>query len=75
MTSEMKSKISEIKSATYRGPQYTYYNSNLLAPAVYFAEPVKASFGPFGQSNMHSTLDFCPRKARKKTNVPVHKIS
>ena len=27
----------------------------------------------FGQSNMHITLDFCPRTARKETNVPLHK--
>ena len=33
----------------------------------------KLVYGPFGQSNMHSTLDFCPRPARKQTNVPVHK--
>ena len=26
--------------------------------------------GPFGPSNMHSALDFCPRPARKETNVP-----
>ena len=29
----------------------------------------KLVYGPFGQSNMHSTLDFCPRPARKETNV------
>ena len=29
--------------------------------------------GPFRQSNMHSTLDFCPRPARKETNVTLHK--
>ena len=27
--------------------------------------PFKLVYGPFGQSNMHSTLDFCPRLARK----------
>ena len=26
-------------------------------------------YGPFGQSNMHSTLDFYPRPARKETLV------
>ena len=31
--------------------------------------------GPFGQSNIHSTLDFFPRPARKETNVPLHKKS
>ena len=40
----------------------------LLAPVVYFAEPVKTSLWLFGQSNMHSTLDFCPRPARKEGN-------
>ena len=30
---------------------------------------IKLVYGPFRQSNMHSTLDFCPRPARKKTNV------
>ena len=26
-------------------------------------------YGPYWQSNMHSTLDFCPRPARKETSV------
>ena len=30
-------------------------------------------YGPFGQSNMQSTLDFCHRPARKEANVPLHK--
>ena len=29
----------------------------------------------FGQSNMSSTLGFCPGTARKKTNVTLHKRS
>ena len=33
----------------------------------------KLVYRPFGQSNMHSTLDFCPRPARKQTNVPLRK--
>ena len=32
-------------------------------------------YGPFGQSNMHSTLDFCPIPARREVNVPLHKRS
>ena len=32
-------------------------------------------YGSFGQSNMHSTLDFCPRLARKEANVPLYKRS
>ena len=35
----------------------------------------KLVYGPFGQSNMHITLDFYPRSARKDTNVPLHKRS
>ena len=32
--------------------------------------------GPFGQSNMHTTLDFCPRPFRKESNVlPLQKRS
>ena len=30
-------------------------------------------YGSFGQSNIHSTIDFCPRPARKKMYVPLHK--
>ena len=33
----------------------------------------KLVFGLFGQSNMISTLDFCPRQAKKKRKVPLHK--
>ena len=35
----------------------------------------KLVYGAFGQRNMHSTLDFCLRPARKETNVPIHKRS
>ena len=31
-------------------------------------------YGLFGQSNMHSTFDFCPRPAKKEANVPLHKL-
>ena len=30
---------------------------------------IKLDFEPFEQSNMHSTLDFCLRPARKETSV------
>jgi hypothetical protein len=30
---------------------------------------IKLVYGQFGQSNMHSTLDFWPRSAREETNV------
>ena len=30
---------------------------------------LKLVYGLFGQSNMYATLDFCPRPARKETNV------
>ena len=36
---------------------------------------LKLVYGPFGQSNKYSTLDFCPRPARKETNVPISKRS
>ena len=29
----------------------------------------KLLYGPFGQSSMQSTLDFCPRPARKETSL------
>ena len=46
--------------------QYVHHNSKLLVPVVYFADPV---YVPFGQTNMRSTLHFCPRTARKEMNV------
>ena len=36
---------------------------------------LKIFHGPFGQSNMHSKLDFCPRLARQDMNVLLHKRS
>ena len=48
---------------------YTYLDSKLLAPVVYFADLV---YGPFGECNMHSTLDFCPRPTWKEINVPLY---
>ena len=36
---------------------------------------LKLVYEPFGQSNMHSTLDFCPTPARKESNVPLDKRS
>ena len=32
---------------------------------------LKLVYGLFGQRNVHSTLDFCPRQARKEANVPL----
>ena len=40
-----------------------------------FLNQLKLVYGPLGQSNMNSTLDFCPRPARKETNVPLNKVS
>ena len=55
-------------------PQYVYQDSKLLAPAIIFWRiDLKLAYGPFGQSNMQNTLDFCLRPARKETNVPLHK--
>ena len=48
--------------------------NKVLAP-VYFDNPVKTSFWSDWEGNMHTSLDLCPRPARKKTNVPLHKIS
>ena len=31
----------------------------------------KLVYGPFGKSNRHRTLDFCPRSAMKETTVPL----
>ena len=49
----------------HQGPSHSIYNiyqdSKLLALDVYFSD-----YGTFGQSNMHSTLDFCPRPAREE---------
>ena len=36
---------------------------------------IKLVYGPFGQTNMDSILDFCFRPVRKEKNVPVHKRS
>ena len=46
-------------------------SSKLLAPVVCFFESVKLVYGLLEQSNMHSTLDFCLRRTRKKKNVPL----
>ena len=40
---------------------YICYNSKLIVPVVYFAEPDKSSLWAVWQSNMHRKLDFCPR--------------
>ena len=64
--------IDDIK--TFRHSIYikTVSSSGLLS--TYLIQ-LKLVYGPFGQSNMHSTLDFCPRPARKETNVPLQKRS
>ena len=30
------------------------------------------TMGHFGRRSIYSTLDICPRPARKRTNVPLH---
>ena len=55
--------------------KYNYQDSKLLAPVVYFAEPVKTSLWTVRDEHMHSTLDFCPKPTRKKTNIPQLKSS
>ena len=50
------------------GPQYIRTVSSwglLSALPIQF----KQVYEPFGQSNMHSALDFCPRLASRKTDV------
>ena len=48
----------------------TYYNSKLLVPVVYFSDLIKLVYGPFDQSNMHSTLDVCRKTDRNETYCP-----
>ena len=55
--------------------KYKYQDSKLLAPVVYFAEPVKTSLRTVQAEHIHSTLDFCPKPTRKKTNIPQLKSS
>ena len=57
------------KEPTYTHNTRTINYSNLFSNFVY---PVS---WPFGQRNMHITLDFCSRPASKETNVPIHKKS
>ena len=45
---------------------------HLAVPVVCLAEPEKTSLRAAWQSNMDSTLDVCPRSARKETNVPLN---
>ena len=53
--------------------QYIYWDSKLFVPFFYFTDPVfKLVYRLFGQSNLHSALDFCPRPARTETIVPLH---
>ena len=49
--------------------------SKLLASLVYFSNQLKLVYGPFRKRNIPSTLDFCPRSARKEINVPLHRGS
>ena len=62
--------IDDIK--TFRHSIYirTVSSQRLLST---FLIQLKLVYGPFRQSNMHSTLDFCPRPARKERNVPLHR--
>ena len=47
----------------------------IICPVANFGDQ-SLVYGPFGQSITFTvTLDFCPRPARKETNVPLHKIS
>ena len=42
----------------------------IKAPDVYFAKPVKTSLWVIrGRETMNTTLDFCPRSARKKKKM------
>ena len=56
-------------AATSTDPQCIYQDSRLLALVVYFAKLV------YGQSNMHSTFNFCPKADKTEMNIPLHKRS
>ena len=43
-------------------------------PVGNFAKPVKTSFWAVWVEQHASTLDFCPRPARKETNVPEYQF-
>jgi hypothetical protein len=40
--------------------EYIYWESKLLASVACLAELFKLVYGPFGWSNLHRALDFCP---------------
>ena len=48
--------------------KYKYQDSKLLAPVVYFTEPVKTSLWTVRAENMHSTLEFCPKPTMQEEN-------
>ena len=50
---------------------FEFYNQILLSTLL---NQLKLVYGPFGQSNMNSVLDICPRPAREETNVHLHMI-
>ena len=47
-----------------------YWDSKLLGPVVCFADLVQTSLWAVWADKMHTTLNFCPRQARKEMNVP-----
>ena len=53
-------------------PQYMYQDSKVLCMLSTLLNQLKLVYRQFGQSNIHSTLDFSLRPASKETNLPLH---
>ena len=53
--------------------QYIYQNSKLLGPVFYFTRPGKNSLWAVW-AEQHAPIHFCPRPARKKTNIPLKSV-
>ena len=73
----MKKPASKVAEPAQIQPKSQFLFHKNLSPryfSIMTLDPVKLVYGPFGQANMHSTLDFCPRPARKEMNLPPNKI-
>ena len=60
--------VSIVHSTPRVSLQYIYLYSKYLSSAL--LNWCKKIYGPFGQSNMHRTLDFCPDQPGRESNVP-----
>ena len=64
--------VFELCNCALVATKYIHYDSKVLVPVVYLAEPVETSLWVvLVKSIKQSTLNFLPRPARKKTNVPL----